>query len=303
LGDTLEALQRKLSPGEFFDQALGYVRSSGSSEFVSNLKYTFEQNPVPMGLVGIGLAWLMMSGRSGSVQSDQVYGGESAGRRLGHMASDVHARTRDAATRAREGMGRARESMTRASETAREVMGRASETARESMARAREGIERVASTSRERIHQLSHSAREGVSRVSSLSREGATRAKSGFEHLVDEQPLVLGAIGLALGAVLAASLPRTRREDEVMGETRDELLQQARAKGEEQMEKARQVATTAGSAARDAAKEAAREEAKRQNLSPETSSDRGSQGEEASTTAPPDTPDSPVLTNPPRQWK
>ena len=41
--------------------------------------------------------------------------------------------------------------------------------------------------------------------------------------LMHEQPIVLGAFGLALGAVIGAALPRTDAEDRVMGATSDQV--------------------------------------------------------------------------------
>jgi ElaB/YqjD/DUF883 family membrane-anchored ribosome-binding protein len=225
MGNTLEALQRKLSPGELFDQAMGYVRGSGGSEFTSNLKQSVAQNPVPVGLVGLGLAWLMLSGR-GSSQADTLHAGDG-GHRIGEAASG------------------ARDRITGATSSAHEKSRAAAE-------RARAGLGHLASSSRERMQHLSHSA-----------RSGAERAKSGLDYMLNEQPLVLGAVGMALGALVAASLPRTRREDELMGRARDEFVERAREQGQAQAEKARRVAESAG----DAAKEAARDEAHKQGLS------------------------------------
>src|SRR3546814_2664080 len=58
---------------------------------------------------------------------------------------------------------------------------------------------------------------------SDLLRHTADRARGGFTQLLNEQPLALGAMGIALGALLAASVPPTRREDELMGQKSDEL--------------------------------------------------------------------------------
>jgi hypothetical protein len=70
VGHTLDMLQHKFSPGELFDQALNYVRSNGGGEFASNFKQTIARNPLPVALIGVGLAWLMMSGRRGSVPGE-----------------------------------------------------------------------------------------------------------------------------------------------------------------------------------------------------------------------------------------
>ena len=60
--ETLEAIQERLSPGQLFEQAVDYMRSSNGSDFLRNLGAAVRDNPVPVALVGTGLAWLMMSG-------------------------------------------------------------------------------------------------------------------------------------------------------------------------------------------------------------------------------------------------
>ncbi len=62
LDRTLSALGDKLSPGELLDEGLRYMKS-GSGEFFANLMRTARDNPVPMALTGIGLAWLMAGQR------------------------------------------------------------------------------------------------------------------------------------------------------------------------------------------------------------------------------------------------
>ena len=56
-----------------------------------------------------------------------------------------------------------------------------------------------------------------------------------------EQPLALGAVAVALGAIAAAAAPRTRYEDELMGAASDRLTGQAAEFGAEQADKARQT--------------------------------------------------------------
>jgi hypothetical protein len=67
--NTLDALQNKFTPGELFNDTLGYFRNRGGGEFASNLGDTVKNNPMPIALVGIGLAWLAMSGRDRSSRS------------------------------------------------------------------------------------------------------------------------------------------------------------------------------------------------------------------------------------------
>src|SRR5690606_38663675 len=52
-------------------------------------------------------------------------------------------------------------------------------------------------------------------------RMESQRMRQGFESLLEEQPLLVGAIGLALGAALGAAFPRTEAEDRMLGEHSD----------------------------------------------------------------------------------
>lgn len=64
---TLDRLGQKFSPGELFDQAWRYARSKNADGTTSRLKETIVRNPLPIVLLGVGLAWLALAGRDGSV--------------------------------------------------------------------------------------------------------------------------------------------------------------------------------------------------------------------------------------------
>jgi hypothetical protein len=69
--EALEAIQERLSPGQLFDQAVGYMRGSGGNEFLRNLGATVRGNPVPIVLMGTGLAWLMLAGPRAGTRYDE----------------------------------------------------------------------------------------------------------------------------------------------------------------------------------------------------------------------------------------
>ncbi len=241
MSDTLDAIQRKLSPGQILDQTLAYVRS-GPGEFASNLTETIKQNPVPVALLGISLGWLMMAGRSGG----RYYSGAREGEYYGPEASGYLPEE----SRGKKVSGFAQSTR----ETMSEALGKAGETA--SSVQQRMGD--MARGVRDTTGQVASSVRGTTRQLASGARYSARQARSGFEYMLNEQPLILGALGIAFGAVLGAILPATRREDELMGGARDDLLQQAKEAGADQLHKARRVAEEAG--------EAAKEEAERQGL-------------------------------------
>jgi hypothetical protein len=86
LDATIGALQDKLSPGQLVDQALDYFRSSGGAEFGRNLKDNVQNNPMPVALVGVGLAWLMMGG---SRQPEPTRGYRGSARVYSYESADI----------------------------------------------------------------------------------------------------------------------------------------------------------------------------------------------------------------------
>jgi hypothetical protein len=60
MGETLELIRHKLSPGELLDQALDYLKDSGVGQFSRNLSATVRHHPIPIALLGVSIAWLML---------------------------------------------------------------------------------------------------------------------------------------------------------------------------------------------------------------------------------------------------
>ncbi len=72
---------------------------------------------------------------------------------------------------------------------------------------------------------------EGMSRwahdAGSEARHTARRATNGLQRMMNDNPLLVGAAAMLIGAAIGASLPETERENEWMGETRDTVLDKA----------------------------------------------------------------------------
>lgn len=89
----------------------------------------------------------------------------------------------------------------------------------------------------------------------------AMNVRAVLRDLVDERPLAVGAASLAIGLLAGLVLPATRREDELLGDARDELLESARDAGREALDRGREVAATAV--------ERVKESVREQELTPE----------------------------------
>ena len=68
LDQTMEALRDKMTPGQLFDEAMHTMGGAGSqiaSKFVEQAK----ENPLPLAVMGLGLAWLMSSNNRSAARS------------------------------------------------------------------------------------------------------------------------------------------------------------------------------------------------------------------------------------------
>src|SRR5262245_43421698 len=68
VADTAESLKAKFTPGQIIDELTSVFRGTGGTEMLSNLKLQVQENPLPIVLVGTGLAWLMLGKPPGAGQ-------------------------------------------------------------------------------------------------------------------------------------------------------------------------------------------------------------------------------------------
>ena len=252
---TIDAIASKLTPGQLMDQSIGYLRRSLPAEFTSQLGRTVRDNPLPVTLVGIGLAWLMLGGRSGPANRETPEWASATPEWAGGDARDdfgvpLHTSSTTGAAPARptttERLGAKAGDV---AQTARDKAAQAAGATREAAQRVGEGVSqagrRIADTAHRTGQRVSDSAARAGRQLGSLgerSRQQMERARDSAGRLADEQPLVLAALGVAVGAVLGAMLPPTRHEDRLLGDTRDDLLGSARGTLREQAEQWREPA-------------------------------------------------------------
>jgi hypothetical protein len=83
--------------------------------------------------------------------------------------------------------------------------------------------------------------------------------REGFNSLLSEQPLLLGALGIAVGAAIGAALPSTEQEDRLFGSARDKALSEVKQRGTETYEQVRDKVNTVGEEAKQSISNAVRE--------------------------------------------
>jgi hypothetical protein len=194
LGRTLDALERKFSPGQLLDRSLGYLRDHGG-DLTHTIGDTVKRNPVPLLLTAAGVAWLVASTiRSRRDPYDD-------------LDLDLDDEGMDDYEMAEDDL----ESGTLRSKVK----------------------DRVRAT-RERLRASRAAAANRASEAMNLTRERTAQVRGRVSSIVEEQPLVFGAIAVAIGALIGAALPSTDVENRTVGQVRDRTLEKARQAGQRQ---------------------------------------------------------------------
>ena len=111
------------------------------------------------------------------------------------------------------------------------------------------------------------------SQVKDTASDLASKAHDQYDYYIEENPLAVGAVAMAVGAAVGFSIPSTRYESQLVGETRDRLVNQTSGKigdfirtaGEAAQEKYDSIKTVAEKTM-DTAVNTAKDEAKNQDL-------------------------------------
>jgi ElaB/YqjD/DUF883 family membrane-anchored ribosome-binding protein len=202
-------------------------------------------------MTGVGLAWLLMN-RSSAVRSREhddrrwqrpmrlsgrqtiSHSFEQAQEKLSGLAHQASEATGHLAHQASDS---ANHLAHQASESASHLAHQASDSANHLAHQASDGAEHLAEQARHAARQARHQARRVEERATETMREN---------------PLAFGAVALAVGAMVGMALPRTSREDDLMGEARDILLAQAQHAVQGAMHDAQHLAERGAEEARSA---------------------------------------------------
>lgn len=279
---TLDALKERMS----FDKLANDLAPEEVRDALSVASTRLRENPVAVGLIGLGLAWLVFGGKRSDDRDDWdefddvergVYGDPRVRRPYGSAAYDPYQaggsyRT-DAERVDADGVldkaGKvahdAGERVSQAAHDVRDRVGQAAHDIGDRLSSAAAAIGDRLSGAGERV---SHAADAGKRRLSRAGEEIAShapdgrqlrrvsrRARNGVAEAIESQPLLAGAAVAVLGAAIAAALPGTRAERRAFAEPRETLFREGRRVARDLREQAEEAAKAGLDAAREKAEE------------------------------------------------
>lgn len=202
MSSNIDALGDKLSPDNLKQQAKDAIAGKAQDvvanvgdqarETGSKVMDFITANPLPVAAVTLGAIWLvtMRKGNQGTVSGDRM------------------ARFAYTGPERREPNGRP-------------SLGRRLKDRAESMGRT---VGDKAQHASERAGELTHDVQEKAGELGSSAKARARDARGGLERMMHENPLAVAAGAAVIGLALGMLLPETEPERQVMGSTRDQLV-------------------------------------------------------------------------------
>ena len=224
VADTAESIRNKMSPGQLIDEFTGMFAGGDGSAALANLKSQIRDNPLPLTLVGAGLAWLMLGSGSSATPSAHRQKHTSVDRGNRYISAGA-----DADEDARSG-----------------VFGNLADSVREKVEGAAVSGSGMAADVVEGTKNAAEGVKHGLANKSADLANTASKVSEGgrqmMQDLVQREPLVIAALGVAVGAAIGALLPSTAIEDEQLGSLRDSVRGKADKLLHAGMEEAKEVA-------------------------------------------------------------
>jgi hypothetical protein len=234
VADTAESIRNRMTPGQLIDEFSGLFSGGDGAAALGNLKAQVRDNPLPLTLIGTGLAWLML-GNAPATNSTSKPSRRTSNPDYSDSNGMDTAAFADRAGDATDGMVSAVGSSARAvgdlvSDAVAAVGSMADQSAQQARGNLSEG--------KRWVDSVANSTTSGARDLSAKARQSAA-------DLFESEPLVIAALGLAVGTAIGAMLPRTSLEDQNLGAYSDKLRDTAQDLMEKGVEGAKEVAAEA----------------------------------------------------------
>jgi hypothetical protein len=276
IADTAEDIRYKVSPENIKAEVSGFI-SHKTHGWMDALKQQAMDNPMqaiaagtaiavpamrlargfplPLLMIGAGLALSSKTVRDraaeaaapGIEKAREVI--DEASERAQSLGDDMRKAMSHAERQAAGMAGEARESAGGMADAASGMAGDLRD-------RATQAADAVVDKVRSGMDAASEMAKEQMERVRSTAKDAATAAPATASKVIRDNAVLIGSLGLAIGAILAASLPSTRAEASVIGNASDRVKRAAGSAAQSGFDAAKDTVLSAADAAAKSVSEA-----------------------------------------------
>lgn len=276
IADTAEDIRYKVSPENIKAEVSGFI-SHKTHGWMNALKQQAMDNPMqaiaagtavavpamrlargfplPLLMIGAGLAL-----SSKTVRDRAAEAAAPAIEKAGEVIDEAAERAQSLGDGMRQAMSHAERQAAgmagEARETAGEMADAASGMAGDLKARATQAADAVANKVRSGMDAASEIAKEKMEQVRSTATNAASTAPATASKVIRDNAALIGGLGVAIGAILAASLPSTRAEASVIGNASDRVKRAAGSAAQSGFEAAKDTVLSAADAAARSVSEA-----------------------------------------------
>ncbi len=238
MSHTVEDIGERLNPDRLKEQLKSNIHDAtiGKAEQMArnaadrvdetrhSLMDSIRDNPVPAAMIGLGIGWMVLNGRrredgyDSTMRRESAYGYQANHGGYGISDSGRIDRTADRIS------DRLDSALDRGDDIAHRAQDRVTEIAHD----VRDTAADLTDRAQDYIGDTADRARMKASSVARDARHRAHRVEDRFEETLRDNPLAVGAAVAALGMAIGLAAPGTRRESEMMGSARDQVVDKAK---------------------------------------------------------------------------
>ena len=180
--------------------------------FVEDLNAAARENPVSAALIGVGVLWMLVGRKNVSNLGAQIPAAAKSAGKAAASAAETSAQSVGA------GISASLASVANVKDRVVDAIADRGHAFEASRRDGEAGSEFVLTQAGNVLSDTGQSINSVVRSTTASGREYATALQATLSDSFERQPLLLGAVGLALGAGIASSFSATTAEKELMGE-------------------------------------------------------------------------------------
>ena len=195
-------------------------------------------NPMPALLIGAGITWMIL----GAEDDDASESAQLTGRGSDKQPFPLSPSASEPVSSEQSGDSGIASVVKEKARDAHQALSNATEAVAGKVSELSSGVQSQTRSARSAISEGIRRSQRVGSGASEHLQKSSVQAGDKFQEMVEEYPFAVAIGFLGVGLLTGLLLPRTRQEDKLVGEKSDQLLEQVKEAGKENLEKAKTIA-------------------------------------------------------------